>query len=126
METELMLEEKKQRIVEEKKKFLKEIIDASARYERLLANSDFINVLSDLKNLCKLHEDEIQGYLKAYSMSTSFFKRMRLMEVLGQHQLRKEQIENAINYPAMIVSKANEAREDLAKISEQERENHHA
>jgi hypothetical protein len=48
---------------------------------------------------------------------------MRLAEIMAQHQLRRDQITSAINYPNMIVQKANEAREELSKLKEQEKEN---
>lgn len=125
METPLSTEEKKIQLRNDRIQFLTDIITASSRYERLLANSDFIAVMNDLQNVVKNHDDEIQGYLQAYSLTSSFFKKMRLAEVLGQHQLRKSQILDAINYPKMIVEKAKEARESLAKLKEQEKETNH-
>ena len=107
-------------VLEEKKQFLKEIVDAAARYERLMVNKDFLDVLADMENVAKLHAEEVQGFLKAYSLSTSFFKKMRLAEVMGQHQMRQEQIIEAVNYPKLMVEKAKEARELLSKIREQE------
>jgi len=123
MQTELTLHAKKQEQLAVKRAYQEEIIKASARYERLLANKDFQDVLTDLKNLVKLHQDEILGFLRVYSLTSSFFKKMRLVEVMSQHQIRKEQIEEAINYPSLIVQNAEIAREDLAKLKEQEKEN---
>lgn len=125
METEESKLDKKQKLIESKKGFLSDIINAAARYERLLANKDFQDVLADLRNVVSLHEDEIKGYLKAYSMTSSFFKKMRLAEVLGQHQLKKDQIEEAVNYPQLLVQKAVEAREELAVLKDQEKELNH-
>lgn len=122
METIDIQEAKKEQIKKEKLDFLQSIIVASARYERLLANKDFQDVLSDLQNVVKVHEEEIAGYLKAYSFTTSFFKKMRLAEVLGQHQMRKTQIEEAISYPNVIVEKARQAREELSTLKAQEKE----
>lgn len=119
------IELKKQERKEQEIKFLTEIVEASARFERLLANSDFVKVLEDLKRVAQTHDEEIQGYLKAYSFSTSFFKKMRLAEVLGQHQMRKDAILEAISYPSLIVEKAREAREKLAQLKSQEKELSH-
>ena len=120
METIISAEERAKAKREEHKLFLEQIITASARYERLLVNKDFQDIMADLKNVVDMHEKEIKVYLQSYSLSSSFFKKMRLAEVMGQHQMKKEQIEEAINYPKMIVAKAAEAREVLAKIKEQE------
>lgn len=125
MQTEDTLIDTKKKLLNDKINFLTDIVNASARYERLLANKDFQDILTDLKNLIDLHENEIKGYLKAYSLTSSFFKKMRLAEVLGQHQLRKDQIEEAVNYPKLIVDKAVEAREELAKLKDQEKEINH-
>lgn len=122
METPQAAEEKRKLLRDEKIKFLQEIISAAARYERLLAVQDFQDILTDLKKLVELHETEIRGYLAAYSMSSSFFKKMRLAEVLGQHQLKKTQIEDAINYPQQLVDKASEAREEIAKLKALDKE----
>lgn len=125
MQTEETLQEQKKQLKESKIAFLTSIIDASARYERLLVNKDFQDVIDDLKNIVNLHDNEIKGYLRVYSLTSSFFKKMRLAEVLGQHQLKKDQIEEALNYPKLIVQKAVEAREELAVLKAQEKELNH-
>jgi hypothetical protein len=123
MQTEEATLSAKQKLIESKQKFLTDIILAAARYERLLVNKDFQDLLLDLSNLVKLHDDEIKGYLATYSISSSLFKKMRIAEIMGQHQLRRDQIQEGINYPQMLVGKAREAREELAKLKEQEKEN---
>lgn len=122
METPQSTEDKKKLLRQEKIKFLEDVVAAAGRYERLLVNQDFIDMLADLKKISDLHESEIRGYLAAYSMSSSFFKKMRLAEVLGQHQLRKSQIDEAMSYPATLVQKAVEAREEIAKLKALDKE----
>lgn len=122
METPQAVEDKKKQLREDKAKFLQEIVAAAGRYERLLVNQDFVDMLEDLKKVAELHEKEVRGYLAAYSLSTSFFKKMRLAEVMGQHQLRQSQIEEAISYPATLVQKAVEAREEIAKLKALDKE----
>lgn len=114
-------QEKDQR--DENIKWLKQIIDAAARYERLMSNKDFQDYLSDRQKIIQLHEGEIQGYLQMIAAAPSIFKRMRLMEVITQHQIRKECVEESILYPHQIIQKAREAREELKTI--REKENHH-
>ena len=114
--------EKAKSQLEEEIDYLKQIIEASSRYERLLSNSDFNGILADLKKVAQFHKEEIDNYLKMFSLSTSFFKRMRLTEVMSQHQTKMDIIIEAIMYPEKIVSKAIEARERIAKIKEQEKE----
>lgn len=123
METPQAVEERKKELQQQKTKFLEEVISAASRYERLIVNKDFLDVLEDLKKLVDLHKAEINGYLTAYSLSSSFFKKMRLAEVMSQHQLRMQQIQDAINYPQTLVQKAIEAREELVKLKTIEREN---
>lgn len=123
METPQAVEERKKELQQQKIKFLEEVISAASRYERLIVNKDFLDVLEDLKKLVDLHKSEINGYLTAYSLSSSFFKKMRLAEVMSQHQLRMQQIQDAINYPQTLVQKAIEAREELVKLKTIEREN---
>jgi hypothetical protein len=123
MQTEDIVQDKKKELIENKKKFLIDIIAASARYERLLSNKDFIDIMKDLTNVVSMHDNEIKGYLSVYSMSSSFFKKMRLAEVMSQHQLKRDQIQEAINYPQNIVQQASIAREELDKLKQQEKEN---
>lgn len=122
METPQAAEDKRKTLVENKIQFLREIITASARYERLNANQDFIDILNDLKNIVAMHKAEIEGYLTAYSLTSSFFKKMRLAEVMGQHQMRMQQIQEAISYPASIIQKAVDARTEIAKLIELQKE----
>lgn len=122
METPQSTEDKKKLLRQEKIKFLEDVVAAAGRYERLLVNQDFIDMLADLKKISDLHESEIRAYLAAYSMSSSFFKKMRLAEVLGQHQLQKSQIDEAMSYPATLVQKAIEAREEIAKLKALDKE----
>lgn len=116
-------EERKKNYMDEKAKFLEEIITAAARYERLLALKDFQDLLVDLGKLVALHKSEINSYLEAYSLASSFFKKMRLAEVMAQHQIRMQQIQEAVNYPQVLVQKAVESREELAKLKAMAKEN---
>jgi len=123
MQTMEVVEDRKKVILDEKKQFLEDIIKAAARYERLLTNKDFQDVLSDLRTIADLHDKEVKVYLTMYTSASSFFKKIRFAEVMSQHQSKKETIEEAVNYPSLIVQKAEIAREELAKLKIQEKEN---
>lgn len=106
--------------LQRRKKYLREIVDASARYERLLSQKDFQDVLMDMKRLSDIHGQQIDGWMKEKLNSDSPFKRMRLESVILKHQIRKEQIDEAMSYPQHIVQEANQAREELTRIKEEE------
>lgn len=105
---------------EAKKKFLKQIITSAAKYERLMVNDDFKEVLSDLENVMKHHETEVKGFISVLAESTSIFKRMRIMEAVTQHQIRLDHLKEAVTYPQRLIQHAQEAREMLSQLKSQE------
>lgn len=120
MITQAAKDEKEQASLTEQIKYCKEVIRAAARYERLMALKDFTDLLEDLKNLIKIHEQEINGWT-TLTEGASFFKRMRLNDTILVHAIRKNQLNEAINYPAKIIAAAREAREGLALLTEEEK-----
>lgn len=113
----------KQGIIEERKKFLKQVIDASARYERLLSDKDFQNVLEDLQKVVDIHNREIAILVKNLCDESNFFKRMRVESILRIHQVRKDQLLEALVYPEKLVHEARLAREELKQIRTEENQN---
>lgn len=97
----------------------KAIIRASARYERLVVLGDFQDMLKDLENLKKVHEAEVKGWTEQLE-GTSFFKKMRLVEVISVHQIRANQIIEALAYFPKLKAAADEARMFLRAITEEE------
>lgn len=104
---------------EEAIKEAKEIIKAAARYERLAVNKDFIDVINDLKGVKETHDQQAKGWLEQIE-GMSLFKSMRLLEVIKVHQIRANQLNEAINYIPRIMKQADEARMFLRAITEEE------
>lgn len=100
--------------------WLKDLIKASARYERLLTSKDFSDCLEDMKRLRDIHQDQINGYMMQME-GTSFFKRMRLVDTVMTHQIRMNQLTEAINYPEKLMDNAIAARESLRLITEEDK-----
>jgi len=105
---------------EKRMEWLKQVISASSRYERLISNSDFISYLKDLKKVADIHKEQIDIYVKILVAEDSIFKRMRTESVIMKHQIRREQIEELVNYPQKLIQEANEAREELSTLKAQE------
>lgn len=96
----------------------KDLIQVSARYERLMVSKDFTDMLHDLENLKKVHEDEVKGWTEQLE-GMSYFKSMRLLEVIKVNQIRANQIREALNYIPKLIDSANEARELLKSMREE-------
>lgn len=111
--------------VEARKDFLKQVIKAAAKYERLMSNSDFLAMLTDLQRIVDTHSAEINGYISAYAGSSSIFRKMRIMEVVSQHEIRRQQIQEAINYPQSLIDNVSKFREEYAKLTADERGANH-
>jgi hypothetical protein len=112
MITEQAKQDAKKTALEEEKQEAEEIIKAAAIYERLDSNPDFQQAVEHMKGLVKVHEAEIGGWM-AQMESASFFKRIKIMDTIMVHQIRKSQIQEAIAYPKRIVFQAQQAREFL-------------
>ncbi len=122
MITEESRKQKKLASIEEELKYLKQVVDAAPRYERLIENDDFKAVLEDLKNVVASHDHEIQRTMALYGTAPSFFKQMRLSTILMAHQIQKDQILTAIARPDRIVFLAAQARERIAVLKKQRQE----
>lgn len=110
---------------EARKYFLKQVIKASSKYERLMSNSDFLAMLKDLQGIVDTHRAEIDGYTSAYASASSIFRKMRIMEVISQHEIRRQQIQEAINYPQSLIDNVSKFREEYAKLTANERGANH-
>lgn len=108
--------------IEEQKQEAEEVLKAAAIYERLDANPDFQQAVEHMRGVMKIHDEQIAGY-QAMLETASFFKRIKLMDVIVVHQIRKNQIQEAINYPKRIMFQAQQAREFLRTQRAKEKEN---
>lgn len=98
----------KQEMVDE----CKEVIKCAARYERLMANKDFQDALKDAREIKETHENQVKGWAKQLE-GVSYFKSMRLLEVIKVHQIRANQINELLNYIPKLIHDADLAREYL-------------
>ena len=114
MITEQERSEQDKKSIDQIKKECQEIIRASARYERLESNQDWIDSCKDLENLIEIHKSQIEGALTQFA-EAAFLDRFKIEQFIIVHQIRMEQIKEAINYPKRIIHQANEAREWLAE-----------
>lgn len=122
----MIKESEKQQIekksMEEQIKTAEEIIKAAAVYERLAINADYKTMIGHLEGLRDIHQDQINGWMNQMA-GASFFKRIKFMDVMLIHQVRKEQLQEAINYPKQLMHAANEAREFMKKHRKKETAN---
>lgn len=102
-------------VQEEQKKYLEEVIKASSKFERLLSNSDFLELLKDMEDVIKAHQEQINGFMHSM-IGTSIFKQMRILSVIQVHQIRMEQLKEAIARPKQIVLMAQSAREEIKNM----------
>lgn len=101
-----------QKSLDDQKQECEDIIRAAACYERLESNPDFKQVVEHMNGLIKIHQTQIAGWT-AQLEGASFFKRVRIMDVVLVHQIRMAQIQEAVNYPKIIIHEAQEARDLL-------------
>lgn len=104
------------------RKECQEIVKSAGVYERLEANQDWIEHKKHLEDLTKIHKGQIDGWMGQMA-AASFFKRLKMLDVALVHQIRKEQLEEWINYPSRIIQQANQAREILADLRKKEKAN---
>lgn len=98
------------------RKDCQEIINTSAVYERLSVNPDWKKHVEILKGLVQVHKSQIDGWM-AQMAEASFFKRLKMMDVMLVHQVRKEQAEEWINYAGRVQEQARQAKEVLAGLN---------
>lgn len=92
-----------------------EIINTSAVYERLSVNPDWKKHIDILQGMVRVHKSQIDGWM-AQMASVSLFKRLKMLDVMVVHQVRKEQAEEWINYPGRIQEQAKHAKDILAEL----------
>lgn len=104
------------------KENLQEIIKTAEVFERLEANPDWKTVKGYLKGLVDIHQVQINGWMSQMG-GTSFFKRIKILDVIMVHQVRMEQAKEALSYPERMIQEAITARELLVQLRKKEKEN---
>jgi hypothetical protein len=115
------IEHEKLKLVQEKE-WCNQVIKVGERYERLLANKDFQDMLNDLRTTVKVHRQQLESHQAQLNQADSPFKVLRVAMVMKVHLMRLAQIEEAIQRPETLVTMANNSRERLDKIIELEKE----
>lgn len=112
--------EQQQQVLKAAKERCNDVIKAAARYERMESNQDFQDILKDLQNVADIHKQEIAG-LMALAVDAPFFKRIKFMDAMMVHQIRMDQLTEAISYTKRIVFEAKQARDWLDQQREKEK-----
>ena len=118
------VERERNKLIEERK-FLRQVIQSGEKYERLVNNSDFNGYVKDVQVRIDAHDANIKGYIGQMSSCASPFKRMRLADLIQQHQIRKEECETLIQFPESTRSAKEEALQRLETIDKLEKEINH-
>lgn len=94
-----------------------EVLQKSEKYERLKENEDWQDVFKEIRHVLKVHNDEIA---KALDTLTGLGPKDREQanDVVLIHQIRKEQVEEALKEPERILEMAKRARERIPEVKE--------
>jgi hypothetical protein len=95
-----------------------EVLQKSEKYERLMAESDFLAVLKDLEQTIQAHQAEIDTCLEGMSQYSP-----KLLQdashTIFVHQILKEQAQMAMDRPKKIIELSKKARTELPALQEQ-------
>lgn len=117
MITEEDREKKEKDLVSENIQIAQEMLQKSEKYERLKGNPDWEGVKEDIKIVCDIHRREIK-YATEMLPRLSFFKRMKTVDFITEHQIRLEQLEEALQEERRILEAGRLARETLPLLRE--------
>lgn len=119
------VEEKKRDSTHELQELYK-VIKASERYERLSSNKDFQDCLNDLRDVLKVHREQLLLMDIDLDQATSPFKINRIAIGRKMHLNRMQQISEAIRQPEAIVNMGKIARARIEEIEKTQGANHAA
>lgn len=98
--------------------YLAEVLQKSEKYERLMQDSDFKEVLKDIQQTIDAHDGEIKSCLAQMSEYTVKLEQ-DAFHAIRIHQVLKEQAQRAMNRPSEILELAKNARTKLPELREQ-------
>lgn len=98
--------------------FLVEVLQKSEKYERLMQDSDFKDVLKDIQQTIDAHDGEIKSCLAQMSEYTPKLEQ-DAFHAIRVHQILKEQAQHAMKRPEEILALAKNARTRLPELQEQ-------
>lgn len=118
METDYDQLERKHQSLSNELVYWTEVLQKSEKYERLKDDGDWQDVFKEIRHVLKVHDDEIAKALETLS-GLNPRDREDANSVILIHQIRKEQIQEALNEPERIADLARRARERIPDIKEE-------
>lgn len=123
-EDDIIAEQKRDRFHELSE--LNKVIRASERYERLLANKDFQDMLNDLRDVQKVHREQLAVMDIDLDQASSPFKINRIAVARKMHLNRMQQLNEAIKQPEALVNMGKIARARIEELEKTEETTHAA
>lgn len=109
--------EKRHQQLQNELRYHTEVLQKSEKYERLIENEDWQDVIKEIKFVVDIHDREIKQALESLA-ELSPHDRVNANDVMLIHQIRKEQIEEALKEPERILDLAKKARERIPEVKE--------
>lgn len=98
--------------------YWEEVLQKSEKYERLMQDSDFTDILKDIQQTIDLHDTEIKFCLEKMSEYTPKLEQDAFHSI-RVHQILKEQAAHAMRRPQEIVELAKKARVTIPQLQDQ-------
>jgi hypothetical protein len=105
-------------MIENEIKYWTEVLQKSEKYERLMQDSDFKDVLKDIEQTVAAHENEIKMCLDGMSEYTPKLE-VDVWHSIRVHQILKEQAQWAMKRPQETIELAKQAREKIPALKKQ-------
>lgn len=107
-------------------KFNAEIIVAAAKYQRLLGNKDFLEIVKEMEEVKKVLDNEV--LVLSHQLATEYdaAKRAEIQNEILIKSIRRLVIIEGAGYPQRIANEAAQAAEESVEIRKQLKEKHNA
>lgn len=99
-------------------KYWTEVLQKAEKYERLMQETDFKEVLQDIQGTVDAHDGEIKSCLDNMSQYTPKLE-ADAWHSIRVHQILKEQAQRAMKRPQEVVELAKKARTELPELTKQ-------
>lgn len=96
--------------------FNNQIVVAAAKYERILVNRDFLEILKDMQNVKEILDKELLTLSKQLIETDDPIERKTVLNEFINKSIRCKVINEAITYPELIVGRAFQAKEENTEI----------
>jgi hypothetical protein len=99
-------------------KYWTEVLQKAEKYERLMQDTDFKEVLQDIQGTVDAHDGEIKSCLDNMSQYNPKLE-ADAWHSIRVHQILKEQAQRAMKRPSEVVELAKKARTELPELTKQ-------